>query len=71
MKRLLRVTKYEPACEFCRWGKSAPDGSSVLCSERGVMRKSSYCRKYEYDPIKRRPNRAPLLPEYDAQEFEL
>ena len=71
MKRLLRVTKYEPACEFCRYGKSAPDGSSVLCSVRGVMRRQSRCKKYEYDPIKRRPNRAPLLPEYDAEEFAL
>jgi len=71
MKGLLRASKYEPACEFCRYGKSAPDGSSVLCSVRGVMRKQSRCKKYEYDPIKRKPNRAPLLPEYDAEEFEL
>ena len=71
MKGLLRASKYEPACEFCRFGKSAPDGSSVLCSVRGVMRKTSRCKKYEYDPVKRKPNRAPLLPEYDPEEFAL
>jgi len=70
-KGLLRATKYEPACEFCRYGKSAPDGSSVLCAVRGVMRKQSSCKKYEYDPIKRKPNRTPLLPEYDPEEFAL
>ena len=71
MKGLLRAKKFEPACEFCRYGKSAPDGSSVLCSVRGVMRKQSLCRKYEYDPLKRRPRRAPLLPDYDPEQFEL
>ena len=71
MKGLLRATKYKPACEFCRYGKSAPDGSSVLCPERGVMRKQSRCKKYVYDPLKRKPSRAPLLPEYDPEMFAL
>ena len=71
MKGLLRASKYNPACEFCRFGKSAPDGSSVLCSVRGVMRKQSHCRKYQYDPLKRKPSRAPLLPDYDPEQFEL
>jgi len=71
MKGLLRATKYAPACEFCRFGKSAPDGSSVLCSVRGVMRKQSCCKKYVYDPLKRKPSRAPLLPEYDPEMFAL
>ena len=71
MKGLLRAVKYEPACELCRYGKSAPDGSSVLCSVRGVMRRQSCCRKYEYDPLKRRPSRALLLPEYDPEQFAL
>ncbi|MCL1951325.1 MAG: hypothetical protein FWF60_00710 [Oscillospiraceae bacterium] len=70
-KALFRGSSYEPACELCRFGKSAPDGSSVLCSVRGVMRKQSSCKKYEYDPLKRKPNRAPLLPEYDPEEFAL
>ena len=71
MKGLLRASKYTPACELCRHGKPAPDGSSVLCPVRGVMRKQSRCRKYEYDPVKRKPNRAPLLPEYDPEQFTL
>jgi len=71
MKGLFRASKYEPACEFCRYGKSAPDGSSVLCSVRGVMRRQSRCKKYEYDPLKRKPSKAPLLPEYDPEQFAL
>jgi len=71
LKGLLQAEKYQPACEFCRCGKSAPDGSSVLCSVRGVMRKQSCCKKYEYDPLKRKPSRAPLLPEFDPEQFAL
>ena len=71
MKGLLRASKFTPACEFCAYGKSAPDGSSVLCSVRGVMRRQSLCKKYTYDPLKRKPARAPLLPEYDPEMFAL
>ena len=71
VKPLLRASNYEPACECCRFGKPAPDGNSVLCSVRGVMRKQSCCKKYEYDPIKRQPSRTPLLPEYDPEQFTL
>jgi len=71
LKRLLRAGDYKPACEFCRHGKPSPDGHSVLCSLRGVMRRQSSCKKYEYDPIKRRPERAPMLPEFDPGEFTL
>ena len=70
-KALLRAAQYEAVCENCRCGKPAPDGNSVLCSVRGVMRRKSSCKKYEYDPIKRSPARTPLLPEYDPEEFSL
>ncbi len=71
LRGLLRAKKYEAACENCRYGKPAPDGTSVLCSVRGVMRKKSVCKKYAYDPLKRIPARAPLLPDYDPGQFEL
>ena len=70
-KALYPGRDYPPACELCLHGKLAPDGSSVLCGVRGVMRRTSLCKKYEYDPIKREPNRAPLLPEYDPEAFAL
>ena len=71
LKSLLRASSYKPACEFCSYGKPSPDGQNVLCSLRGVMRKQSCCKKYEYDPIKRRPERTPLLPEFDPEQFML
>ena len=71
VKALLRARDYERVCEFCRYGKPSPDGNNVLCSLRGVMRRQSVCKKYEYDPIKRKPERAPLLPEFDPEQFAL
>jgi len=71
IKPLLRVDRYQAACGLCRHGKPSPDGSSVLCSLRGVMRRQSVCKKYQYDPLKREPERAPLLPEFDPGEFAL
>lgn len=71
MRRLFRAEEYEPACEFCRYGKKSPDGGSVLCSLRGVMRMQSRCKKYEYDPVKREPQRSPALPEFDPEQFML
>ena len=71
MKALFRAKKYEPACALCLHGKTAPNGSSVLCTHRGVMRPDSCCKKYEYDPIKRSPQRTPLLPEFDPEQFAL
>ncbi|MDR2752680.1 MAG: hypothetical protein LBB50_00020 [Oscillospiraceae bacterium] len=70
-KALLRTEEYAPVCAFCLFGKPSPDGASVLCAERGVMRKHSSCKKYAYDPLKRQPPRTPVLPEYDPEQFVL
>ncbi|MDR1927327.1 MAG: hypothetical protein LBQ33_01640 [Oscillospiraceae bacterium] len=70
-KALFRWKDFPPACEYCRQGKPSPDGSSVLCAEKGVMRKQSHCRRFRYDPLKRRPQRSPFLPEYDPEQFVL
>ena len=71
LKALLRANDYGRVCEFCRYGKQSPDGNSVLCSLRGVMRMQSRCKKYEYDPVKREPARMPQLPEFDPEQFVL
>ena len=71
LKPLLKAEEYTPACALCRHGKQAPDGSSVLCGVRGVMRKQSCCKKDDYDPLKRKPECVPLLPEFDPEQFAL
>ncbi|MDR1464538.1 MAG: hypothetical protein LBJ11_04480 [Oscillospiraceae bacterium] len=68
---LFNESAVAPACEHCLLGRQAPDGSSVLCNLRGVMRKQSSCRKYCYDPLKRQPLRTPILPKFEAEQFAL
>ncbi|MCL2195883.1 MAG: hypothetical protein FWB76_08040 [Oscillospiraceae bacterium] len=70
-KKLYHAKNYQPSCGLCLHGKPAPDFGSILCPHRGVMLPDSLCKKYEYDPIKRRPERAPLLPEYAPEQFTL
>lgn len=70
-KGLFKIKEFPPACEYCLRGKHSPDGSCVLCAERGVMLMQSHCKKYTYDPLKRRPHATPTLPEYDAEQFAL
>lgn len=71
MKQKLFDPTLSPACAYCAHGRPAPDGESVLCVKKGVMRKDSACRKYRYDPLKRTPKKKPRLPQYNAEEFEL
>ncbi|MDR2525774.1 MAG: hypothetical protein LBC83_06295 [Oscillospiraceae bacterium] len=68
-KRLFKSAAFAPACEYCLRGKHSPDGGCVLCAERGVMLMQSSCKKYVYDPLKRRPRPSPALPEFDPEQF--
>ncbi|MBS7361293.1 MAG: hypothetical protein PUB85_02050 [Clostridia bacterium] len=69
--KLLNKKKIPPACEYCSRGTESPDGKSVLCPKKGVMRRSSSCRSFQYDPLKRRPKLPMELPEFDPSDFEL
>jgi hypothetical protein len=66
---LFKAKEFPPACEYCLRGKHSPDGSCVLCAERGVMLMQSQCKKYQYDPLKRRPRPTPQLPDFDPEQF--
>jgi hypothetical protein len=67
----IKKETYPPQCAYCGRGRAAPDGESVLCLLCGVMRKSSSCKKFRYDPLKRVPHTTPVLPAFDEEEFRL
>lgn len=69
--KLLNKKSIPPACEYCAHGTKAPDGKTILCAKKGVMRYNSSCRKYVYDPLKRQPKLPMELPQFDASDFEL
>ena len=71
MARKLYGNNIEPACEICALGHRAADGKSVLCSRKGAVDLYDSCRKFEYDPLKRIPERPSQKAEHEAEEFEL
>lgn len=70
MKSLFSKTK-DGNCSICMHGRPANDSTKILCKKKGVVDASFCCRSYKYDPLKRVPSHAPVLPEFDKSDFEL
>ncbi len=70
-RKLLNVKDIPPSCSYCIYGRLSPDGESILCIQHGVMLPTSSCRKFKYNPLKRKPQRAKNLPAMDAKDFEI
>jgi len=69
--KLVNENSISAACSHCLNGRLSPDKLSVLCKKKGVMLPTSSCRKFVYDPLKRKPLRLPKLPKMEAGDFEL
>lgn len=61
----------EPSCGICARASEITDSDCLLCTKNGVVMHYYHCRKFQYDPLKRDPKRAPSLPQYDAGDFSL
>ena len=61
----------EKACTHCANGKLSADGSDVLCEKKGVMLKTSSCKHYKYDALKRVPKPRPKIQPHTIEEFKL
>lgn len=71
MKRKLYGEAVEPACEYCAHGRPSKDGKSILCERHGVLPPDYRCRRFRYDPLKRKPRPAPELPRFSPEDFSL
>ena len=69
--KLLEKKKYPAVCEHCKHGRLSPDEQSVLCIKKGIVAPDFKCRKYTYDPLKRRPKKPLLVQRADPSEFDL
>ena len=59
----------EKSCDYCRYNY-ADDDYAVICKyDNG--KGAEKCKKYEYDPTKRKPKKEPKLKEYKPEDFEL
>lgn len=43
------------ACEYCEKAQPLVDEDTMLCAKKGVVSSGYVCRKFKYDPLKRRP----------------
>lgn len=69
--KLLEKKKYPAACEYCKHGRLSPDEKSVLCIKKGIVELDGKCRRYAYDPLKRRPKKPLLIEKANPSDFEL
>ncbi|MBQ8210170.1 MAG: hypothetical protein IJZ35_06290 [Clostridia bacterium] len=71
MKKSLYSQDISPRCEYCANGTVTPDGKEVLCPKRGVMQADSFCKKFKYDALKRKPRQIKLSSDFTVEEFML
>ncbi|MBQ8029211.1 MAG: hypothetical protein IJ262_07370 [Clostridia bacterium] len=71
LQKLIDEKKYDPKCEYCRFGRVPDDRKSVLCSYKGIMQLDDSCRKFKYDPLKRIPTKIKIDTDFSENEFKL
>lgn len=71
MDKRLFDNSVSKTCTNCKFGILSDDGESILCKKKGVMELYDYCRRYQYDPTKRRPKLPMPTVEYNAEDFKL
>lgn len=64
--------KIEKSCTYCAHGTQV-DEEQVLCVKKGVVPTGGKCRKFLYDPCKRKPAKPKALDfkKYDDHDFSL
>ncbi len=62
----------EKNCAYClHAGKVGED--KYLCSRKGIVAAENHCRRFKYDPLKRKPVKAKAkdFSQYDEVDFSL
>ena len=59
------------ACKHCIFSHDFGSQDEVLCQKRGAVNKDDCCRKYKYDVLKRKPDKATLSGDYSQEDFLL
>ncbi len=71
MKRKLFSDNIPPKCIYCETGIITNDGKEVLCRRMGVMQPDSCCKKFRYDPLRRKPQTLKVQSDFSAEDFSL
>lgn len=71
MANKLFGSNIEPACEYCVNGKKS-ENEMILCAKVGVVDPSFCCKKFDYDPLKRKPHKMNhKIKQYSLQDFKI
>ena len=70
-RKLTEKKKYAAVCENCLHGRLSPDEETVLCIKKGIVQPDGTCKRYSYDPLKRRPKKPLLIEQADPADFTL
>ena len=71
MKKKLIGDNIEPKCGYCKLSQPIQDVNIVLCSRIGITSSDGSCKKFIYDPLKRKPETPPELMQYTDKDFSL
>lgn len=71
MRKKVIGGKIEPKCEYCKFSIAIRDANTLLCHKTGVTEATGRCKKFRYDPLKRKPQKAPSMLQFTDQDFSL
>ncbi len=69
-RKLFGNERYQ-SCEFCSKGHKSEDGAVLYCPRKGIVQSHDKCWRFDYDPLRRKPQTLPDLPAFDPEEFTL
>ena len=58
-------------CCYCEKAALISDDENVLCSLKGIVNCEYSCKKFSYDPLKRKPKTLPPLPVLDDLDMTI
>lgn len=64
--------KIEGCCEYCKYAGQVSE-EEMLCKLKGFVSPDDRCRRFRYDPLKRKPVRPPAkdFTRFDDEDFSL
>jgi hypothetical protein len=71
MKKLFNKNDITPSCSYCVHGRFSPNGESVLCLKKGIVSLDYSCKRFKYDPLKRKPIRPKAIETFEELDFSL
>ncbi len=70
MTKALFDSKIVPKCCYCTHGTFSSAGQSILCPKKGVVTGDFFCRRFQYDPLKRKPQK-PIRQTFQQEDFTI